>query len=257
MKTFNKLGRRHFQVADIAPFFVMNRAGDKDAARAAWRERFNNRAPAAREPKTIDVRAAADATEILLHDEIGFWGITSKAFAETLSAISTPKITVRINSPGGDVFAGMAIYNSLKSYKGDVSVVIDGLAASAASFIAMAGNTISIHESAMLMVHKAWGLTIGNETDHVDMAGTLRKIDGQIAAIYAKQTGKSVDDMLALMAGESDGTWFTAAEAAEANFVDEVITDEDDKSNAKNIFDEADAARIAAMRRRLAIAERD
>jgi len=240
------------------PLIIMNRAGDKDAARTAWREHFHNRAPAAREPKKIEVRAAAaDTTEILLHAEIGFWGVTSKEFAETLASISTSKVVVRINSPGGDVFDGMAIYNSLKSYKGDVAVVIEGLAASAASYIAMAGNTISIHESAMMMVHRAWGLAIGNEADMTDMATTLRKIDGQIAAIYAKQTGKSADEMLALMTGESDGTWFTAAEAADAGFVDEVINDEDDKSNAKHLLDEADAARIAAMRRRLAIAERD
>lgn len=236
---------------------IMNRVGDKDAARAAWREHFNNRAPAAREPKKIEVRAAAeDTTEILLHAEIGFWGVTSKQFAETLASISTPKVVVRINSPGGDVFDGMAIYNSLKSFKGDVAVVIEGLAASAASYIAMAGSTISIHESAMMMVHRAWGLAIGNEADMTDMATTLRKIDGQIAAIYAKQTGKSADEMLALMTGESDGTWFTGAEAAAEGFADEVIED-DDKSNAKHLLDEADTARIAAMRRRLAIAERD
>lgn len=227
----------------------------KDAARAAWRERFNNRAPASRETKKIEVRAKSDGvTEILLHDEIGYFGITSKAFAEVLAGVSTPKITVRVNSPGGDVFDGMAIYNSLKSYKGDVSVVIEGIAASAASYIAMAGNTISIHESAMMMIHRAWGLAIGNEADMTDMAATLRKIDGQIAAIYAKQSGKTVDDMLAQMAGERDGTWFTAAEAAAANLVDEVISDEDE---AKNALNEADAARIAAMRRRLALAERD
>lgn len=255
------------------PLIVLNRAGDKEAARKEWRDRFNNRSPVPRQAKKAKVRAAAaaDTTDILLYDEIGYYGITAKEFIATLAEISTPKICVRINSPGGDVFDGLAIYNALTSHKGEVSCVVDGLAASAASFIALAGSTVSIHESAMIMIHRAWGLAIGNEADMTEMAKVLSKIDGQIAGIYAKQTGKKADAMLALMAGESDGTWFTAQEAADIGLVDEVIApgegdgdnpvadpgeseepEEDDEEEMK-----AARAKLLMMRRRLALAEHD
>lgn len=232
-----------------APLAILNRVGDKESARREWRENFNNRAPASRQPKALQVKAiAADTTEILLLAEIGWFGITAKQFSETLSAVSTPKIVVRISSGGGDVFDGLAIHNALKAHAAEVSVVIEGIAASIASIIAMAGDTISIHESAMVMIHKAWALAIGNETDMADMAKVLAKIDGQLAAVYAKQTGKSAEEMLALMAGDSDGTWFTSDEAAAIGLVDEVIKDAEPDDTM---------ARLQAMRRRLALAEQD
>lgn len=222
-------------------------AGDKDAARAAWRTRFENRTLADRQPKAVELRAiAADTTEILIMEEIGFWGITAREFAEKLAGVTTPNIVVRISSPGGDVFDGLAIYNALRSHGAAVTTIVEGLAASAASFIALAGTTVRMQESAMMMIHRAWGLAIGNEADMTDMAATLKKIDGQLAGIYAKKTGKSVDDMLELMAGESDGTWFTADEAKEIGLADEIIDGAGDDAKA--------AARVAAMRRRLALA---
>src|ERR1700680_4555886 len=100
-------------------------------------------------PETLAVRAAAtDApAEILLYDEIGFWGITAKDFVLALAQVGDGALTVRINSPGGDVFDGLAIYNALRARKTPVNIVIDGLAASAASFIAMAGTTVSMNEA--------------------------------------------------------------------------------------------------------------
>lgn len=216
------------------PFAVFNIAGDKTAARTAWKARFENRTPptAPRQAKKIEIKAAAtaDCTDILLYDEIGYWGVTAKEFNTALAGITTANIRVRINSPGGDVFDGLAIYNALSAWKGDVECVVDGLAASAASFIAMAGDTVSIHESAMLMIHRAWGMAIGNEADMSDMAKVLAKIDGQLADIYAKQSGKKSAAMLALMAGDSDGTWFTAQEAADLGLVDEVIAPDTEES---------------------------
>ncbi|MDP2377776.1 head maturation protease, ClpP-related [Reyranella sp.] len=251
-------------------YLVFNLAGDKTAARAAWKARFENRRPPTepRQAKKIEIKASsADTTDILLYDEIGWYGVTAKEFIAALATITTPNICVRINSPGGDVFDGLAIYNALKSHKGNVVCVVDGLAASAASFIAMAGTTVSIHESAMLMIHRAWGFAIGNEADMTEMAKVLAKIDGQLAGIYAKQTGKKAEEMLALMAGDSDGTWFTAQEAADGGFVDEIIdpdaeTDDAGKTVAPGGEDEdpemAKAmARFQAMRRRVALAEQD
>jgi hypothetical protein len=98
-------------------------------------------------------------------------GASRRKSSRPLAGITTPSICVRINSPGGDVFDGLAIYNALLAHdaKG-TTCVVDGLAASAASFIALAGDTVSMHESAMMMVHRAWGLAIGNEADMTDMA---------------------------------------------------------------------------------------
>lgn len=243
--------------------FVFNRVGDKSAAREEWRARFENRTLPKELPKAklVEVRANpvdAGATEILLYDEIGMWGISAKDFVTALDTITTPNIIVRINSPGGDVFDGLAIYNALKAHKASITCVVDGLAASAASFIALAGDTVSIHESAMMMIHRAWGVAIGNQADMADMVTVLGKIDAQLAGIYAKQTGKSVEDMLALMTGESDGTWFTAQEAADLNLIDEIVVpggepreDDDEDETAKAL------ARVKAMRRRLAIADHE
>lgn len=174
-------------------------------------------------PETLAVRAAAaDApAEILLYDEIGFWGVTAKDFVMALLAAGDGPITLRINSPGGDVFDGLAIYNALLARKAPVNVVIEGLAASAASFIALAGTTVSMAEQSMMMIHKAWGFTIGNDDDHLEQAVTLGKIDGQLANIYARKTGKPAADMLALMKAES---WFTADEAKAGGLCDSIIT---------------------------------
>ncbi len=232
---------------------------NKDTLRAKWREQFHNRTPA--KPKTgsgLIVRASADlnVTEMLVYDEIGPWGITAKDFVSQLAGISTPGINVRINSPGGDVFDGIAIYSALKVHPSAVTTSVDGWAASAASIVAMAGKSVSIAENAVLMIHRAWSFAIGNSADMTDMANTLNKIDGQLAAIYAKKTGRSADDMMALMAGEVDGTWFTAEEALGAGFVD-ALTGADvepDDDTAETEEEQARVARIMNMRRRLAIA---
>ena len=221
---------------------IFNLVGDKAKARAQWKARFENRKPpkGPRQAKKVEIRAAAgDTTDILLYDEIGPWGISATDFVTALATITTPNVRVRINSPGGDVFDGMAIYNALLGWKGEVACVVDGIAASAASYIAMAGDTISIHESAMVMIHRAWGFAVGNAADMTDMAGVLAKIDTQIAGIYAKQSGKSTDAMLALMTGESDGTWFTAQEAADAGLVDEVIAPDTEEDPNKTVGAEA------------------
>lgn len=254
----------------LPAFAIFNRVGDKDVARKEWKARFENRKPGERpQAKAVEVKASAsaDTTDILLYDEIGYWGVTAEEFITALATITTPNICVRINSPGGDVFDGLAIFNALANHKGNVSCVVDGLAASAASFIALAGKTVSIHESAMMMIHRAWGFAIGNEADMTDMAKVLAKIDGQLAGIYAKQTGKKSDAMLALMAGDSDGTWFTAQEAADLGLVDEIMAPGEGKDGKPMVAPEEPdmhdpemakaMARVTAMRRRLALAEHD
>ncbi|MFT4098619.1 MAG: Clp protease ClpP [Rhodoblastus sp.] len=192
--------------------------------RAGWRAHFENRAPLSRAKISARVSAAApDTTEVMVYDEIGFWGVTAKDFAATLAGISTPNIVLRINSPGGDVFDGIAIHSAIKAHAAKVTARIEGLAASAASFLALAADSVEMDANAFFMIHNAWGLAIGNKADMQDMATVLAKIDGQIAAIYAAKTGKSAAAMAALMDGETDGTWFNADEAKAEGFVDAIV----------------------------------
>lgn len=228
---------------------------DKVAAQEQWKERFNNRTPLPRVSAKVRVEAAAasDTAEIMLYDEIGFWGITANDFISSLNAISAPKLTVRINSPGGDVFDGLAIYNALKEYPGEVTTKIEGLAASAASFIALAGKRCLMAENSLLMCHRAWGMSIGNSSDMLETATILEKIDNQLAGIYAAKSGKLAADCMAMMAGEgkNDGTWFDAAEAKAWGLVDET------EPVAEPVPSASFEHQIKAMKRRLAIADRD
>lgn len=220
-----------------------NFAGDKAAARDAWRA-WSKAPRSATSHRPIKARKAADgATELLVYDEIGLFGLTAKAFRAELDAVTSGNVRVRINSPGGDVFDGLAIYNALKSFPGNVSTVVDGLAASAASVVAMAGDTVAMSEAALMMVHRAWALAIGNRNDMADMVTTLDKVDGQLAGIYARRTGQPTAAMLALMDGKSDGTWFTAQEAIDAGLTDEIAATDAPDAQAIAEFTIRDAER--------------
>lgn len=163
--------------------------------------------------------------ELFLYGEISdmsWWGdeITPKQFADDLKALGNVKdIDVYVNSPGGDVFAGFTIYNQLKRHEAKITVHVDGLAASAASIVCMAGDTIIMPENATMMIHEATSRARGNKKNLRAMADELERIDGQIAGIYAARTGKTQEEMLALMEAE---TWFTGAEALEKGLCDEV-----------------------------------
>lgn len=158
--------------------------------------------------------------EILIYDAIGAdaWtggGVTPEAVIAALAGLGN--VCVRINSPGGSVFDGYAIFNALLAHKGAVNVVVEGVAASAASFIAMAGATVTMRETSMLMIHNARTMAFGQAADMLATADLLAKIDGQIAAIYEAKSGNSAVEM---MAAE---TWFTATEAQAAGLCDEII----------------------------------
>lgn len=169
----------------------------------------------------LALRAAAEGvTEILLYDEISYWGITAKDFVLALAQAGDGPIHLRINSPGGDAFEGLAIYNALKARATPVTVTVDGIAASAASFVAMAGGTINMPEQAMLMLHDCWGVCVGNRNDMLEMATVQEKIDGMMAEIYAAKCGKSKADMAAVMDAE---TWYTSTEAKAAGLCDAIL----------------------------------
>ena len=179
--------------------------------------------------------AAADAPEtLLIFDEIGFWGVQAKDFVSDLGKVKSKTINVEINSPGGDVFAGLAIYNALKSSGKEIVVKVMGVAASAASLIAMAGDKIVMPKNSFMMIHNPWSFAMGNADELRETADTLDKIGASLKATYASKTGMDEKELDALLAKD---TWLTADEALEMGFATEVV--EDIKANAK--FDMARA----------------
>ena len=163
--------------------------------------------------------------ELYIYEQIGFdWmsgeGVSAMQFAEQLNNLEGKDLTVRINSPGGDVFDGVAIYNQLNAYTGHVHVIIDGIAASAASIIAMAGDTVSMAQTSQLMIHDAWTMAMGNEQAMREIADVLEKIDDQIAGVYSIRSGRRKSTWREMM---NKDTYFTPEEAIEAKLVDEVL----------------------------------
>ncbi|HEX6970219.1 MAG TPA: head maturation protease, ClpP-related, partial [Micromonosporaceae bacterium] len=158
-------------------------------------------------------------TEVYLYDEIGLFGVTASDFVADLRK-QRGDLDLHINSPGGEVFDAIAIYNALKSHSGQVNVVIDGIAASSASFIAMAGDSVKIARNAQMMIHEAHAICVGNSKDMVECAALLDKCSDNIADIYSQRAGGTVEDWRTRMSSE---TWFSAEEAVEAGLADEVI----------------------------------
>lgn len=158
--------------------------------------------------------------EILLYDEIGAWGISAQQFARDLKALGDlSRIDLRVHSPGGDVFEGTAIYNLLKHHPARVDGYVDGLAASMATVILMACDTVYIPENGLMMVHKPWGITGGDADDMRRYVELLDKIEDTMVMAYAAKTGKSADEIKALLKEE---TWMTGREAIEAGFADQL-----------------------------------
>lgn len=171
-----------------------------------------------------EIKNKNDKAEIWLYEIIGkdFWtdeGMTAKDFQKELSEIKAEKIDLHINSPGGSVFDGNTIYNLLKSHKAKITTYIDGIAASIASVIALAGDKIYMAQNGLFMLHQPFAFTMGNEDDHEKTLEILRKVGGSIATTYMKKTDKEESEILDMMKVE---TWLNADEALEAGFVDEI-----------------------------------
>lgn len=170
----------------------------------------------------------AEGNTLWLYDAIAsdddeamwFGGISPKQFIAALSQTTGP-VLMRINSPGGSVFGAQAMVAAMRAHSAPITAQIDSLAASAASVIAAECAECVMAPGAMLMIHKAWGMTIGNSDDHTQVAGLLDKIDGQIAATYARRAGDDdKEKYMAMMAAE---TWFDAEEAVAAGFADRLV----------------------------------
>ena len=166
------------------------------------------------------VRAAGEA-ELFLYDEIGSFGVTAKEFANQLADLGDVSvITLRMNSPGGDAFDGVAMFNSLVQHSAHVTVRVDGLAASAASLVAMAGDRIEMADNAFLMVHAPWLLTAGNARELRTSADLLDTLTLSYVDTYANRRGLDKGVVANLL---WDETWLSADEAIEAGFADEVL----------------------------------
>ena len=166
------------------------------------------------------IRARSSGTEVMIYDEIGAYGVSAKGFLAELGALPVDAaIDLRLNSPGGSVFDAVAIYNALKRHAGDITVWIDGIAASAASYIAMAGDSIVMPENAFLMIHDPSGLVMGTAEDMRSTAEALDKVKGSLIQGYAAKSGKPDDEIAALMAEE---TWLDAKDARALGFIDRI-----------------------------------
>lgn len=177
--------------------------------------------PDALERWNPDVRSAVgdDAASISIYDSIGDnWegtGVTAKRISAALRSIGARDVTVNVNSPGGDFFEGVAIYNLLREHKAKVTINVMGIAASAASVVAMAGDEILMGDGAFLMIHNAWAVAIGNRHDMKAAAATLAPFDAAMAKLYAQRTGISEAAAAAMMDKE---TWIGADQAVEDGF---------------------------------------
>jgi len=187
----------------------------------------------------LAVRNEGGARELMIYGRIGGggWfdeGIGAADVAAALRELGAGPIDVRINSGGGDVFDGVAIHSLLARHQGTVTTYVDGLAASAASFIAMAGDNVVMARNAFLMIHDGMTMTYGNGNTHRSSADLLDKISDTIADMYAERAGEDVEHWRNLMTvnGE-DGTWYSGQEALEAGLVDELTGKEQDAPDAR------------------------
>jgi len=170
----------------------------------------------------------ADRAIVDLYDVIGEWGISAQEFVRDLRGIDASVIELHINSPGGLIRDGLTIYNGLRDHPARVEAIVDGIAASAASWILQAGETRTMNRHTEVMIHDGLMITLGNEQDHLDSAAMLGRQSESIAAIYAERAGGTVADWRAAM---RDETWYSAEEAVDVGLADDVVTDDDGTSN--------------------------
>ena len=187
----------------------------------------SNVLPSAFDRWNAGVQAAADESDrtISVYDVIGYdwWtgeGVTAKRVAGALRAMGAGPVTVNVNSPGGDMFEGLAIYNLLREHEGEVTVKVIGLAASAASIIAMAGDTVQIARAGFLMIHNCWVMAQGNRHDLREFAEMMEPFDAAMADIYVARTGLDTEEVTRQMDGE---TWINGSSAIEQGYADDLL----------------------------------
>ena len=206
---------------------------------ATLRAKADGHGTIAHEGYTIQNATGKEAV-VRIYDEIWSLGVNALDFTTDLDAITAPEIRVEINSPGGNVFDGIAIYNALRMHPAKVTTRVDGIAASIASVIAQAGDHRVMVDSSQMMIHNAWGMVVGNKADHEEMAALLEQQDAVIAGIYATASDNDPDHFLGLMNAE---TWMTAEQAVEHGLADEIYKPE--RQPADRLIDKIDSAASA------------
>lgn len=200
--------------------------------------------PAAAKPVQwyrMEANKAGNSAEVFIYGAIGGWyGVNATQFVQDLATLDVDEIQLRVNSPGGSVYDGVAIMNALKRHKARVVVSVDGLAASAASFIIMAADEIQMGPGAEVMIHDAWVYTFGNADELTDEAAHLNRISNSIASLYASRAGGTTEQWREAMKAES---WYSAQEAVTAGLADSVTGDASDKT-AGTVDAFTDAARF-------------
>jgi len=169
--------------------------------------------------------------EIYIYDEIGYVGVSAQDFVKDLNAIKASEITLHLDTPGGDVYDGINIYNAIRDHKAHITVIVDSMAASAGSFIAQAGDTRIMNRNSEMMIHDGHTVAIGNSKDLASTAERLGKVSDNIASIYAERAGGTAAQWREAMAAE---TWYSAEEAVDAGLADEVVGKD---AKASNDFD--------------------
>lgn len=166
-------------------------------------------------------------SKILIYGEIGYWGVTANSVRDQLSQMNGD-IVIEIDSPGGSVFEGISIFNAIKEYnKGKVEIVINSIAASIASYIALAGDVIKAHDNSTFMIHNAWTFTYGDGNELRKTASILDGLTSLIAKKYISKTGKSIEEIKNKMDEES---YFFGSEILDFGFCDEMISTEDENT---------------------------
>lgn len=163
----------------------------------------------------------ADALHLYVYDVIdAWWGASAEALVAALAAAPGKPVSLHINSPGGDVFEARAMSAALVAHSAPVTTYIDGVCASAATYLALCADQVHMTEGGLFMVHNSWTFAYGNKTELAKTVELLGKIDAGIAADYARRTGKTMDEIVAWMEAE---TWFDPTEAKDAGFVDTIV----------------------------------
>lgn len=193
-------------------------------------------------PKRFEAKEENGVASLYVYDVIDdYYGVSAEAFVNAINAIEAPEIHLHINSPGGDVFAARAMVAAIATHKSKIISYVDGLAASAASYLALSANEVVMAKGSFLMVHRAWTGLFGNSEDLRTTAALLDKIDASIVDDYVRKTGKSKEEIEQLMAAES---WLEANEAKEFGFADSVTENEKGAKNKWNLsaYDKAPEA---------------
>lgn len=191
------------------------------------------------EPRKIPVTNEGGVARVNIYDDIGLWGITASDFIAAFEPlnVSGTDVHVHINSPGGDVYDGLAIYHSLKHSAANITVHVDGLAASAASFIAMAGKQIIVGRNARMMIHDASTMTYGNAQDHEEVRDWLNEESDNIADIYAQRAGGKAEEWRDTMKAEQ---WYSGQQAVDSGLADTIegaeVTEDKITSVAASLF---------------------